>query len=143
MIMINEVMKQEKKVRKEMRAESDEHKRDNAIICVYDDGKYIQLAFYQPEESSRRLTAYSYYEKLGDSYEEMAHMPGDGDGDRLGLYKKTPDYKEVKGKETKTMCLFIPDRGTIVLPLSCCVRASMLKCYVDLIIKLRFKEIYL
>ncbi|MCC8304769.1 MULTISPECIES: cystatin-like fold lipoprotein [Bacillus] len=140
---INEVMKQEKKVRKEMRADSDEHKRDNAIIRVYDDGKYIQLAFYQPEESSRRLTAYSYYKKLGDSYEEMAHMPGDGDGDRLGLYKKTPDYKEVKGKETKTMCLFIPDRGTIVLPLSCCVRASMLKCYVDLIIKFRFREIYL
>lgn len=101
MIMINEVMKQEKKVRKEMRADSDEYKRDNAKIRVYDDGKYIQLAFYQPEE-----TAYSYYEKLGDSYEEMAHMPGDGDGDRLGLYKKTPDYKEVKGKETKTMCLF-------------------------------------
>ncbi|MED0773359.1 hypothetical protein P4T01_10755 [Bacillus siamensis] len=23
---------------------------------VYDDGKYIQLAFYQPEESSRKLT---------------------------------------------------------------------------------------
>ncbi|QIR31839.1 hypothetical protein BVELS4_00553 [Bacillus velezensis] len=39
---INEVMKQEKKVRKEMRADSDEHKRDNAIIRVYDDGKYIQ-----------------------------------------------------------------------------------------------------
>nr|WP_223302500.1 MULTISPECIES: cystatin-like fold lipoprotein [Bacillus amyloliquefaciens group] len=99
--MNNEVMKQEKKVRKEMRADSDEHKRDNAIILVYDDGKYIQLAFYQPEESSRRLTAYSYYEKLGDSYEEMAHMPGDGDGDRLGRYKKTPDYKEVKSKEIK------------------------------------------
>lgn len=28
-------------------------------------------------------------------------MPGDGDGDRLGLYKKTPGYEEVKGKETK------------------------------------------
>ncbi len=39
---INEVMKQEKKVRKEMRADSDEYKRDNAIISVYDDGKYIQ-----------------------------------------------------------------------------------------------------
>nr|WP_257645266.1 cystatin-like fold lipoprotein [Bacillus velezensis] len=51
------MMKQEKKVRKEMRADSDEYKRDNAIIRVYDDGKYIQLAFYQPEESSRKLTA--------------------------------------------------------------------------------------
>ncbi|UWD99321.1 cystatin-like fold lipoprotein [Bacillus velezensis] len=28
-----------------MRADSDEYKRDNAIILVYDDGKYIQLAF--------------------------------------------------------------------------------------------------
>ncbi|MGF9709462.1 hypothetical protein [Bacillus siamensis] len=26
------------------------------MIRVYDDGKYIQLAFYQPEESSRKLT---------------------------------------------------------------------------------------
>ncbi|ASB51883.1 uncharacterized protein SRCM100730_02723 [Bacillus velezensis] len=51
---INEVMKQEKKVRKEIRADSDEYKRGNAIIRVYDDGKYIQLAFYLPEESSRK-----------------------------------------------------------------------------------------
>ncbi|WP_423778423.1 hypothetical protein [Bacillus velezensis] len=36
------MIKQEKKVRKEMRADSDEYKRDNAIISVYDDGKYIQ-----------------------------------------------------------------------------------------------------
>ncbi|UIO94332.1 cystatin-like fold lipoprotein [Bacillus velezensis] len=28
-----------------MRADSDEYKRDNAIIRVYDDGQYIQLAF--------------------------------------------------------------------------------------------------
>ncbi|WP_436335925.1 cystatin-like fold lipoprotein [Bacillus velezensis] len=54
---MNEVINQEKKVRKEMRADSDEYKRDNAIISVYDDGQYIQLAFYQPEESSRKLTA--------------------------------------------------------------------------------------
>nr|WP_240631630.1 cystatin-like fold lipoprotein [Bacillus velezensis] len=47
-----------------MRTDSDEYKRDNAIILVYDDGKYIQLAFYQPEESSRKLTAYSYYSNL-------------------------------------------------------------------------------
>lgn len=98
---INEVIKQEKKARKEMRADSDEYKRDNAIIRVYDDGKYIQLVFYQPEESSRKLTTYSYYEKLGDSYEEMAHMPGSGEDDRLGLSKKKPDYEEDKGKKTE------------------------------------------
>ncbi|WP_246879737.1 hypothetical protein [Bacillus velezensis] len=28
-----------------MRADSDEYKRDNTIIRVYDDGQYIQLAF--------------------------------------------------------------------------------------------------
>ncbi|MEC3630573.1 cystatin-like fold lipoprotein [Bacillus velezensis] len=39
------MIKQEKKVRKEMRADSDEYKRDNTIIRVYDDGQYIQLAF--------------------------------------------------------------------------------------------------
>lgn len=102
-------MKQEKKVRKEIRADSDEYKRGNAIIRVYDDGKYIQLAFYLPEESSRKSwLLILYYEKLGDSYEEMTHMPGDSDGDRLGLYKKTPDYKEVKSKETKQCaCSFL------------------------------------
>ncbi|WP_049627937.1 hypothetical protein [Bacillus sp. JFL15] len=42
---INEVMKQEKKVRKVMRADSDEYKRDNAIICVYDDGSIFSLRF--------------------------------------------------------------------------------------------------
>ncbi len=63
------------------------------------DTKGCRRPWYFFEESSRKLTAYSYYEKLGDSYEEMAHMPGDGD--RLGLYKKTPDYEEVKGKETE------------------------------------------
>lgn len=98
---INEVIKQEKKARKEMRADSDEYKRDNAIIRVYDDGKYIQLAFYQPEESSRKLTTYSYFEKLGDSYEEMAHMPGIEDGDRLGLYRKQLIMKKLKVKKQK------------------------------------------
>ncbi|MGF9749564.1 MULTISPECIES: cystatin-like fold lipoprotein [Bacillus] len=99
---INEVIKQEKKARQEMRADSDEYKRDNAVIRVYDNGKYIQLAFYQPKDKSRKLTTYSYYEKLGDSYEAMSDMPGTEGRDRLGLYKKTPDYEEVKGKETKT-----------------------------------------
>ncbi len=98
---INEVIKQEKKARKEMRADSDEYKRDNTIIRVYDDGKYIQLAFYQPEESSRKLTTYSYFEKLGDSYEEMAHMPGNEDGDRLGLYRKQLIMKKLKVKKQK------------------------------------------
>lgn len=72
--------------------------RDNAIIRVYDGGKYIQVAYYMDDSE---LTSYDYYEKLGDSYEEMSDMPGSGEGDRLGLDKKTPDYEEVKGNETK------------------------------------------
>lgn len=48
-----------------------------------------------------RLVIYDYYEKLGDSYEEMSKVPGSGEGDSLGLDKKAPDYEEVKGKETK------------------------------------------
>lgn len=28
-------------------------------------------------------------------------MPGSGENDRLGLDRKTPDYEEDKGKETK------------------------------------------
>lgn len=31
----------------------------------------------------------------------MTDMPGNGENDKLGLSKKTPDYEEVKGKETK------------------------------------------
>lgn len=48
-----------------------------------------------PDDNYRKLTAFSYYEKLGDSYEEMMYMPVDGEQDRLGLYKKAPDYKIV------------------------------------------------
>lgn len=42
-----------------------------------------------------------YYEKVGDSYQKLDHMPGDGKRDRLGLDRKTPYYEEVLGKETK------------------------------------------
>lgn len=98
---INDVIKQEKKTRKETNIDSDEYKRENSIVRVYNNGKYIQLAFYKPEDNYKKLTAFSYYERLGDSYEELTHMPVDGDQDRLGLYKKTPYYEEVKGKETK------------------------------------------
>lgn len=31
----------------------------------------------------------------------MDSMPGNGENDRLGLSKKTPDYEEAKGEETK------------------------------------------
>lgn len=75
--------------------------RANSIVRVYDGGKYIQFAFYMPDDSSRELTTFKYYEKLGNEYKEMSDMPGNGENDRLGLSKKTPDYEEAKGKETK------------------------------------------
>lgn len=78
----------------------DDVKRDNAVIRVYNGGKYIQFAFYN--DGSLNYSSYEYYEKMGNDYEEMEHMPATGEYDHLGLYKKTPDYKEVKGKETKT-----------------------------------------
>ncbi|MED0870028.1 cystatin-like fold lipoprotein [Bacillus spizizenii] len=98
---INDVINLEKKTREEMGSDSDKYKRNNALIRVYNNGKYIQLAFYQPEGDSRELTTFSYYEKIGDAYEEMDSMPGNGENDRLGLSQRTPDYEEVKGKETK------------------------------------------
>lgn len=54
-----------------------------------------------PHDSSRELTTFKCYEKLGDEYKEMSDMPGNGENDRLGLSKKTLDYEEPKGKEAK------------------------------------------
>lgn len=79
--------------------DTEEVERDNALVRVYDGGKYIKFVFYN--DDSLNYTSYIYYEKMGDDYEEMANMPANGDGDRLGLYMKKPDYEEVKGKETK------------------------------------------
>ncbi|WP_376768338.1 cystatin-like fold lipoprotein [Bacillus rugosus] len=87
---------------KEKQDDSDPiYRRDNALIRVYDEGKYIQFAFYLPKDSFRELTSYTYYEKVGDKYQEMGGMPMNGENDRLGLSKKTPDYEEAKGEETK------------------------------------------
>lgn len=96
---IDKVINQEVKDTKEFGYSTEGMTRDNAIIRVYDGGKYIQFAFYDGPDSE--LTSYDYYEKLGDSYELMSKMPGSGEGDRLGLDMKKPDYEEVKGKETK------------------------------------------
>ncbi|WP_433961320.1 cystatin-like fold lipoprotein [Bacillus cabrialesii] len=98
---IDEVIGLEKKKDKEYGFDTEGMERENALIRVYDGGKYIQVAFYLPEDHSRELSPYDYFEKLGDKYEEMDSMPGNGENDRLGLSKKTPDYEEVKGKETK------------------------------------------
>lgn len=97
---IDKVINQEIKDTKEDGMSTEGLTRDNAIIRVYDGGKYIQFAFYM-DDQDRELTPYYYYEKLGDSYEEMSEMPGSGEGDRLGLDMKKADYEEVKGKETK------------------------------------------
>ncbi|MHA6164696.1 cystatin-like fold lipoprotein [Bacillus mojavensis] len=98
---INEVIDLDKKSAKESGADTSIYTRENALIRVYDGGKYIQVAFYLPEDHSRELSPYDYFEKLGDKYEEMDSMPGNGENDRLGLSKKTPAYEEAKGEETK------------------------------------------
>lgn len=98
---INEVIDLDKKSAKESGADTSIYTRENALIRVYDGGKYIQVAFYLPEDHSRELSPYDYFEKLGVKYEEMDSMPGNGENDRLGLSKKTPDYEEAKGEETK------------------------------------------
>ncbi|WAE50318.1 cystatin-like fold lipoprotein [Bacillus subtilis] len=47
------------------------------------------------------MTSYTYCEKVDDKYHEMEGMPINGENDRLGLSKKTPDYEEAKDEETK------------------------------------------
>lgn len=93
---IHSVINQEKKWHEKEGLDTKIITRDNSIIRIYDGGKYIQVAYYKDDSE---LTSYDYYEKLGDSYEEMSEMPGSGEGDRLGLDKKTPDYEEVKGEQ--------------------------------------------
>ncbi|MBW7635123.1 DUF4467 domain-containing protein [Bacillus licheniformis] len=95
---IDEVINLEKKEYKEYDLDTDGMERENALVRVYDGGKYIQIGFYSNDQ--KRIT-YSYYEKTGDSYKKLERMPGSGENDRLGLDRKTPDYEEDKGKETK------------------------------------------
>ncbi|KAA6452505.1 hypothetical protein DX926_09225 [Bacillus atrophaeus] len=54
-----------------------------------------------PEDSNVELSSFSYYEKLGGEYKRLEVMPITGENDCLGLSKKTLDYEEAKGKETK------------------------------------------
>lgn len=95
---IDDVINQKKKYYEKEGLDTKEITRDNAIIRVYDGGKYIQISYYM-DDSDRELAPYDYYEKLGDSYEEMSEMPGSGEGDRLGLDMKKPDYEEIRGKK--------------------------------------------
>ncbi|MEC3621112.1 cystatin-like fold lipoprotein [Bacillus subtilis] len=75
--------------------------RDNELVRVYVGGKYIQFAFYLPKDAFRELTSYPINEKVGEKYREMDGMQMNDENDRLGLSRKTPDYKEAKDKETK------------------------------------------
>ncbi|MED4801463.1 cystatin-like fold lipoprotein [Bacillus atrophaeus] len=90
---MDNVIKKYKTSLSERGRDTDDIKRDNAVIRVYDGGKYIQFAFYN--DGSLNYSSYDYYDK-------MEHMTATGEYDRLGLYKKTPDYEEVKDKQTKT-----------------------------------------
>lgn len=95
---IDEIIKQRKEYFEDRGDDASKITRENSIIRVFEDGKYIQHAYYL-SDSPRKLSTYAYYEKVGDKYERMSKMPGSGEGDRLGLYKKKPDYEEVKGEE--------------------------------------------
>ncbi|WOC57451.1 cystatin-like fold lipoprotein [Bacillus halotolerans] len=97
---IDDVISQYKEER-EVNNPNYEITRDNALVKVFDGGKYIQVAFYTPKDSNDELSSFSYYEKQGDEYIRLEDMSRTGENDRLGLSKKTPDYEEAKGKETK------------------------------------------
>ncbi|MBU8571822.1 DUF4467 domain-containing protein [Bacillus subtilis] len=87
---------------KEKQDDSDPiYKRDNALVRVYVGGKYIQFVFYPLKDALRELTSYPINGEVGEKYREMDGMPMNDENDRLGLSRKTPDYEEVKGKETK------------------------------------------
>ncbi|MCY8261897.1 DUF4467 domain-containing protein [Bacillus inaquosorum] len=96
---IDEVISQYKEER-EVNNPNYEITRDNALVKVFDGGKYIQVAFYTPKDSNDELSSFSYYEKQGDESIRLEGMSRTGENDRLGLSKKTPDYEESKGKET-------------------------------------------
>lgn len=57
--------------------------------------------FYPLKDAVREPTSYPINEKVGEKYQEMDGMPMNDENDRLGLSRKTPDYEEAKGKETK------------------------------------------
>lgn len=97
---IDDVISQYKKER-EVNNPNYEITRDNALVKVFDGGKYIQVAFYTSKDSNDELSSFSYYEKQGDEYTRLEGMSRTGENDRLGLSKKTPDYEEARGKETK------------------------------------------
>ncbi|MEQ6077067.1 cystatin-like fold lipoprotein [Bacillus subtilis] len=97
---IDDVINQYKEER-ELNNPNYEITRDNALVKVFDGGKYIQVAFYTPKDSHDELSSFSYYEKQGDEYTRLEDMSRTGENDRLGLSKKTPDYEEARGKETK------------------------------------------
>ncbi|USP95500.1 DUF4467 domain-containing protein [Bacillus vallismortis] len=97
---IDDVISQYKEER-EVNNPNYEIARDNALVKVFEGGKYIQVAFYTPKDSNDELSSFSYYEKQGDEYIRLKDMSRTGENDRLGLSKKTPDYEESKGKETK------------------------------------------
>ncbi|MCY8187675.1 DUF4467 domain-containing protein [Bacillus spizizenii] len=97
---IDDVISQYKEER-EVNNPNYEITRDNALVKVFDGGKYIQVAFYTPKDSNDELSSFSYYEKQGDEYIRLEDMSRTGENDRLGLSKKTPDYEEVKGKRTE------------------------------------------
>ena len=65
--------------------------RENANVVVHDNGKYIFLSFFDPNEDMKEGKQY-YYERAGDTWSEMPQYEGQA------LMSKTPVYQEQMGE---------------------------------------------
>ncbi|WP_157404705.1 cystatin-like fold lipoprotein [Shouchella shacheensis] len=65
--------------------------RESADVTVWDDGRYIRIAFIDEEDGSK--VREEYYEVIGDNIERLKQYEGET------LLSKTPDYQEQMGEE--------------------------------------------
>ncbi|MBM0066766.1 cystatin-like fold lipoprotein [Alkalicoccobacillus gibsonii] len=76
-----------------MFASAYEHEiRENGNIVVHDNGKYIFLSFYDPENDMREGDKY-YYERAGETWNRLEQFEGQA------MIGKTPEYQEQLGEE--------------------------------------------
>ena len=66
--------------------------RENGNVVVHDNGKYVFLSFFNPDEDMKEGRKY-YYERAGETWNRMAQYEGQA------LMSKTPDYQEQLGEE--------------------------------------------
>ncbi|KKI85319.1 hypothetical protein [Shouchella clausii] len=68
----------------------EEDSRDNADVTVWDNGRYIRIAFIDQEGNKVRER---FFEKVGGNFEELKQYEGES------LMSKKPDYQEQMGEE--------------------------------------------